>query len=77
MIYLTSKLNGNALSLDLDGCLMETYCAGGVMYTNPKYVDWDNLDATTYVYYEGRHRYLLSETMPDRLEDFYPTPVSA
>ena len=77
MIYLTSRLNGNALLLDQDGLLMEDYAAGGVVYNNPQYVAWDELDATTYAYYEGRHRYLLSELMPERLEDFYPTPVSA
>ena len=56
---------------------METYCAGGALYDNPHYVDWDELDATTHSYNEGRHRYLLRELMPERLEDFYPTPVSA
>ena len=77
MVYLTSRLTGNALHLDEDGCLMETYCAGGVLYNNPQYVAWDELDATTHAYNEGRHRYLLHELMPERLEDFYPTPVSA
>ena len=72
MIFITSRLNGNLLHLDEDGCLMETYCAGGVSYNNPKYVMWDELTEDKLAYYEGRHYYLLQEVMPEKIEDFYP-----
>jgi membrane-bound inhibitor of C-type lysozyme len=76
MVYLTSKLNGNALHLDQNtGELMETYCAGGALYTPGNYVQWDELDEETFEYYEDRHHYLLKETMPQFVADFYPFGV--
>ena len=78
MVYLTSQLNGNALTLSIDGELMEADCIHGYFNGAPKMVDWSTLSPVEYSYNEGRHYYLLQELMPERVSEYYPEhcPVS-
>ena len=72
-VYATSPLTGNALSLDEDGCLVETYCAGGALYHPGHYVMWDELSEEKFNDCEFYHKKLLESIMPEKLEDIYPT----
>ena len=68
-----SQLNGNILTVDEDGCLMEEYCAGGARYNNPQPVDWDNLNQEQFDYCVSKHMFLLAEQLPHLYDDYYPT----
>ena len=74
MIVMTNKMDAyRSFTLDNNtGELMLVPTIHGAFYGDPFTPDWDELDETTFNYYVDRHMYLLSETMPDKYDDFYP-----